>query len=105
VATPDEAPDPHLDCPDHRPLDDAKVRRHRERARRGVLRYLAREGGTLPLKDLHDHSERRWFIAHAGFSEMIEFYVEEGLVDLDPESWTVSLSDDGRRFMASSLLE
>ena len=86
-------------------VDDAKIQRHRAKAQRGVLKHLAKEGGTLSMKDLHDYSERRWFIAHAGFSKMMEFFVEDRYVDFDHDTYIVVLTDDGRHFMQTPVPE
>jgi len=94
AATPDPDPDAKTE-------DDAKIQRHRAKAQRGVLKHLDKQGGTMPMKDLHDFSERRYFIAHAGFSKMMEFFVEDRYVDFDHDSYTVVLTDDGRHFMGT----
>jgi hypothetical protein len=97
---PEAADEPKVDD-EAKPVDEAKVARHRAKAQRGVLKHLHKEGGTMSMKDLHDYSERRWFIAHAGFSRMMEFFVEDRYVDFDHDSYTVVLTDDGRYFMKS----
>jgi hypothetical protein len=84
-------------------VDEAKIKRHRSKAERGVLKHLHKQGGTMSMKDLHDFSERRYFIAHVGFSKMMEFFVEYRYVDFDHDSYIVVLNDDGRQYMVSSV--
>ncbi len=91
------------DCIDQKPVDETKVKRHREKAQRGVLKHLAKEGGVMSMKDLHDYSERRYFIAHAGFSKMMEVFVEDRYVDFDHDTYTVTITEDGRHYMRSAI--
>ena len=68
-----------------------------KRARDGVLLFLAEKGGELPMKEMHDYSEARFFIAHRGFSKLMEEYTEVGLVDFNHETGHTALTDDGYR--------
>jgi hypothetical protein len=43
-------------------------------------------GRSMSMADMHDHSERRYFIAHRSFSDLMETWIGEGLVTYDPES-------------------
>ncbi|MCB9765885.1 MAG: hypothetical protein H6739_39290 [Alphaproteobacteria bacterium] len=76
-----------------------KQRRFMERARKGVLQHVAEAGGALPMKDMHDFSERRFFIAHRAFSDMMEFFVDGGFVEVDGATMDVRLTDAGRAFL------
>ena len=76
----------------------ARQQKHLAKARKGVLKHLDGLGGSAQMKDLHDFSERRYFIAHRGFSRMMEFYVDEGLVDFDHDSGTCEITEAGRAF-------
>lgn len=76
-----------------------KQRRFMQRARRGVLEHIQEQGGELSMKDMHDHSERRYFIAHRAFSDMMEFFVDEGLVEYDPSTMIVRLTAKGEAFV------
>ena len=76
----------------------ARQQKHLAKAQKGVLKKLDELGGTAQMKDLHDFSERRYFIAHRGFSRMMEFYVDEGLIRFDHDAGTCTLTDAGRAF-------
>jgi hypothetical protein len=53
----------------------------------------------MSMADMHDHSERRYFIAHRSFSDLMETWTSEGLVSYDPETGTVTVTDAGRLFV------
>ena len=85
------------------PVSDERQKAYFEKARKGVLAWLAkREGAAATLGDMHEHSSERFLIAHQGFSTMMESFVAEGLVDYDEETRTATLTDAGRRFIAYS---
>lgn len=77
-----------------------KIAAHFEKARRGVLQQIADRGGTASMADLHDYSERRYFIAHQAFSRMMEGFVSEGLIDFDHRVGEATLSERGRAYLA-----
>ncbi|MCB9743733.1 MAG: hypothetical protein H6740_14130 [Alphaproteobacteria bacterium] len=76
-----------------------KQRRFMDRARKGVLKHIVEAGGELHMKDMHDYSERRFFIAHRAFSDMMEFFVEQQLIDFDPSSMMATITQSGRDFI------
>ncbi len=83
------------------PVSEERQKAYFEKARKGVLAWLAkREGGAATLADMHEHSSQRFLIAHQGFSRMMESFVAEGLVDYDEGTRTATLTDAGRRFVA-----
>lgn len=75
----------------------AKVEKARNRARKGVLLHIEKQGGFLPMSDAHDYSERRFFIAHRGFSDMMGWWLESDYIRY--EEGVVHLTDSGRAFM------
>lgn len=70
-----------------------------ERARKGVLQYLADQGGSLPMADLHDYSARKFFIQHQGFSRIMETFVDGRLVDYRPQDQQTTITEKGREFI------
>jgi len=81
--------------PPSAPADD-KVARHFERTRRAVLRFIEDQGGSAELAGMHDYSERRYFIGHKRFSDLMESLVDEALVDYDHAAGVAHLTDAGR---------
>ena len=81
--------------------DEEKARKFRERAKRGVLKLLAEKNGHTNLAELHDFSERKYFIAHRSFSRMMEEFVEENHILWDATAGMATLTDEGRRFMGT----
>ena len=72
----------------------------RNRARKGVLAHIAKEGGSVKMSDAHDYSERRFFIAHRGFSDMMTWWLDADYIRY--EEGVVHLTDSGRAFAAES---
>ena len=67
-----------------------------DRARAGVLRFVSDRGGSASLGDIHEFSEKKYFIMHQGFSRLMEGMVSEGLIDFDRTSNTASLTRAGQ---------
>jgi hypothetical protein len=83
------------------PASEDRQKAYFEKARKGVLAWLAeREGGAARLGDLHEHSSGKFLIAHQGFSKMMESFVAEKLVDYEEDTKTVTLTAAGRQFIA-----
>jgi hypothetical protein len=83
------------------PVSEERQKAYFEKARKGMLAWLAqRDGAAASLGDMHEHSSSRFLIAHQGFSQMMESFVAEQLVDYDRQTMTATLTDAGRRFIA-----
>jgi hypothetical protein len=95
--TPQVAP-PQADPPKPAPQaateaspDEEKIKKHREKTRAALLKHLAEKGGSLSLAELHDFSERRYFVAHRAFSTLMEELVEDEAISWDPQAGIVTL--------------
>ncbi|MCK6520137.1 hypothetical protein L6R49_01740, partial [Myxococcota bacterium] len=75
---------------------EEKQRKFMARARKGLLTKVQEAGGAMPLGELHDHSEKRYFIAHRAFSNLMEEMVAEGLLDYESGTGIARLTDAGR---------
>jgi len=64
-------------------------------ARRGLLAFLVKQGGSLPMRELHTHSLLFYQAGHQAFSELMEGLVGDGLVTFDDGTFTIT--DAGRR--------
>ena len=88
-----------------RAKDDPEVRAKFEKivakAKLGVLDHVLKTSsdGRMSMADMHDHSERRYFIAHRSFSDLMETWIGEGLVTYDAETGAVVVTDAGRLFV------
>ncbi|MBI5607955.1 MAG: hypothetical protein HY902_03650 [Deltaproteobacteria bacterium] len=71
-------------------------------AKKGVLKQLARQGGAMHIKDLHEFSTLRFGRGHREFSELMEALVAEELVTYDAGSF--ALTDAGKKATGSMLL-
>ena len=70
-----------------------------ERARAGVLKFVSDRGGSARLSDIHEFSEKKFFIAHQGFSRLVDGMVSDGLMDFDFSSNTATLTEAGRAWV------
>ena len=83
------------------PVSEERQKAYFERARKGVLVWLAgRHGGAATLAEMHEYSSGRFLIAHQSFSKLMESFVDEGLVDYDGGTGTATLTEAGRTFIA-----
>lgn len=76
--------------------DAEKQARHWQKTRKGMLKWLAEQGGSANMKDMHDHSERRFFVAHRGFSNLMTEFTEEGLVNYTAATGLIEITDAGK---------
>jgi hypothetical protein len=63
-------------------------------ARAGILRFLAKQGGSLPMRELHTHSLVFYQRGHQAFSQLMEGLVADELVAFD--DGVFRLTDKGR---------
>ena len=81
--------------------DVAEQRRlaHWEKTRTGVLGFVHEQGGRASLRDVHDYSERRYFIAHQSFSRLMEELTDGELLEFDFDSGMATLTTTGRELV------
>ena len=68
---------------------------HWEKTRLGVLGFVAENGGTASLREMHDF-ERKYFIAHQSFSRLMEELTDADLLAFDFDTGMATLTDAGR---------
>lgn len=78
---------------------EAKFQALFERARKGVLKYLDEKGGSLPMGEMHEYSLNTYFIQHQRFSEMMETFVDEKLIDYDAATQISTITEKGKEFI------
>ena len=78
---------------------EAKVKEFLEKARRGVLKHVDQNGGTMSLGEVHDYSLKKYFIQHQRFSQLMETLVDEELVDYDHETQVATITEKGKEFI------
>lgn len=71
-------------------------------ARKGLLKYLQKQGGSVHIRDLHEFSTLRFGAGHQAFSQLMEGLVGEELVSYD--GTTFHLTDKGRELCRSFLM-
>jgi len=83
------------------PVSDERQKAYFEKARKGVLAWMAgRDGGAATLAEMHEYSSSKFLIAHQGFSKMMESFVDGGLVAYDAGTGSAALTEAGRTFIA-----
>ena len=83
------------------PVSEERQKAYFEKARKGMLAWLAaQDDATATLGAMHEHSSARFLIAHQGFSQMMETFVAENLIEFDRSTMTATLTDAGRQFIA-----
>jgi predicted transcriptional regulator len=65
-------------------------------ARQGLMTFLAKKGGSLPIRALHTHSLVFYQAGHQAFSQLMEGLVGDGLVAYDQASAVFSLTEKGQ---------
>ena len=70
-----------------------------ERARKGVLKYLDEKGGNLEMGEMHDYSLNKYFIQHQRFSQMMETFVGEKLIEYDAVTQISTITEKGKEFI------
>ena len=78
---------------------EAKLKEFFEKARKGVLRYLQEKGGSLPLGELHEYSLNKYLIQHQRFSQMMESFVSERLIEYDGATQVSTITEEGKEFI------
>ena len=63
-------------------------------ARRGLLQFIAKQGGSIPMRELHTHSLVFYQAGHQAFSQIMEGLVADELVAFD--GGVFRLTDKGR---------
>ena len=71
-------------------------------ARQGLLKFILKKGGTIPMRELHTHSLVFYQAGHQAFSHLMEGLVNDGLVTYDAASAVFSLTDKGRATLGTS---
>ena len=78
---------------------DEKILKHRRRTKVALLKLTDKSDGTAPLGDLHDLAERRYFIAHKAFSDLMEEMVAEGLFLYDWSAGEATITELGKEWI------
>jgi hypothetical protein len=68
-------------------------------ARTGLMKFLAKQGGALPMRELHTHSLVFYQAGHQAFSQLMEGLVADELVAFD--DGVFRLTDKGRQQLGS----
>jgi predicted transcriptional regulator len=66
-------------------------------ARKGLLAFLVKHGGSRDMRELHTHSLLFYGAGHQAFSQLMEELVEDELVVF--EGGTFRITEKGRAFL------
>jgi hypothetical protein len=78
----------------------AKAAKHFEKTRKAVLQFVIDQDGVTGMGEMHDYSERRYFIAHRKFSDLMEGILADGLITYDEGAGEASITEAGRAYVA-----
>jgi hypothetical protein len=70
-------------------------------ARQGLMKFIAKKGGSIPMRELHTHSLVFYQAGHQAFSQLMEGLVGDGLVSYDSAASVFALTDKGRQQVES----
>jgi len=70
-----------------------------ETVRRGLLKFIVRKGGAIPMRELHTHSLLMFQVTHQAFSQVMEGLVADAYVTHDPSDHTFHLTEAGRSWL------
>ena len=76
-----------------------KIEKHMRRTRKGVLQLLIDSGGQSTLAEMHDHSERRYFVGHKKFSDLMEAMIADAHIDYDASVGEAAITEAGRTWV------
>jgi len=65
-------------------------------ARQGLMKFIAKKGGSIPIRELHTHSLVFYQAGHQAFSQLMEGLVADGLVTYDDATSLFALTEKGR---------
>ena len=85
-----------------KPISEEKVQKHMRKTRKGVLKMVIDSGGSSTLGEMHDYSERRYFVAHKKFSDLMESLISSGQIDYDAAESVATITEVGRALVAES---
>ena len=73
-----------------------------QRARKGVVKFVVDQEGKAALGDMHNFSQKKFFIGHQSFSKLMESLVDEKLIEFDQSTGTATatVTEVGRAFAA-----
>ncbi len=72
-------------------------------ARLGLLKFIAKQGGSISLRDLHTHSLVFYQAGHQEFSQLMEGLVADEYVTFDDDAKLFQLADKGQAFVDSQI--
>ena len=73
-----------------------------ETIRRGLLTFVRRKGGTIPMRELHTHSLVMFQVGHQAFSQVMEGLVADGYVGHDAAARTFHVTASGEQWLETS---
>jgi hypothetical protein len=65
--------------------------KHLAKTKKGLIKKISKNDGSMSLRDLHSFSEARYFVGHKRFSDLMEEMIAEELVSYEYEDGIVFL--------------
>jgi hypothetical protein len=74
--------------------------KHMAKTKKGLIKKIMSQDGSMNLTDLHTYSEARYFVGHKRFSDLMEELIAEELVSYTYEDGIVSLGVNAQTFLS-----
>ena len=72
-------------------------------AQQGLLKFIAKKGGSISMGDLHTHSLVFYQTGHQAFSQLMEGLFADEYVTFANDVGAFQLTDKGRAFLESQV--
>jgi len=74
--------------------------KHLAKTKKGLVQKVSDLGGTTTLAVLHDYSEKKFFVGHKRFSDLMEEMIAEELICFSYEDSAIKLGVKAKEFLS-----
>lgn len=74
--------------------------KHLAKTKKGLVKKVSDLGGATTLPELHDYSEKRFFVGHKRFSDLMEEMISEDLLCFSYEDSSIVLGTKAKDFLS-----
>ena len=74
--------------------------KHLAKTKRGLVQKVSDLGGATTLPELHDYSEKKFFVGHKRFSDLMEEMIAEELILFSYEDSAITLGAKAKEFLS-----
>ena len=74
--------------------------KHLAKTKKGLVQKVSDLGGSTTLPELHDYSEKKFFVGHKRFSDLMEEMIAEELISFSYEDSAITLGAKAKDFLS-----